>query len=83
MSKSKPIKTASELQSEMYAEIDKADKTYRGFVAKQEKERLDLKTKCETQKRQIEKKYLTMIEQLEEIDIPFAKAEIERNNLGQ
>lgn len=77
MSKPKPIKTVSELQTKMDAEIDKVDRK----IAKLNKEHEKVMAQCEKEKKQIETKYPAMIDQLE-IDIPFSQADINTNNFG-
>ncbi len=82
MSKPKPTKSASQLQNEMLTDIAKTDKKYLPLITKRGKEISKIKAQHAKEKSQIEKKYLAMIEQLDEIDIPFSKADINTDNLG-
>ena len=83
MSNPKSSKSASQLQDEIFNEITKIDKRYLKLITPHENEIAKLKKAQEKETAQVEKKYLTMIKQLNEIDISFPKAVIDKNNIGQ
>lgn len=72
MSKSRPAKSASQLQDAMFEEIAKIDKRYLKLIAPHEKAKAQLEAECKKEKAKTEKKYLAMIEQLDKTDIPFS-----------
>jgi len=64
----------------MFAEIAKVDKKFLKLIAPHEKAITQLNKEQAREKAQVEKKYLKMIEELDEIDISFAKTKINSEN---